>query len=321
MGGKTALLPLILDRMPDDCDRYVEVFGGSGAVLFARPPVPFEIYNDYNGHLANMMWQIKNNHEYFLNLVLRPYDNTNEPDRIRLRLNRLLHSGRDEYLINNVAFLAGDDPEKLFRQIKRLVEQPESDREIRHTLSLLDKILTKVKQREMDPALWDAVLFYETIKLSYGNTCRSWRCGKVGVDNVEALIQQASRRLENVGIENKDFRDIIPQYDRPTALFYLDPPYYTSESTYDHVRRFTEQDHLSLHQLALEMEGRCLISYNGCDFIRRLYSEEIFRRYEFTRSNNLMQRYDAGSLFPELLISNYDMEQVAAGKTKQITLF
>ncbi|WP_457790698.1 hypothetical protein [Anaeromassilibacillus sp. SJQ-5] len=35
--------------MPDDADRYVEVFGGGGAVLFARRPVPFEIYNDYNG--------------------------------------------------------------------------------------------------------------------------------------------------------------------------------------------------------------------------------------------------------------------------------
>lgn len=78
--------------MPDDADRYVEVFGGGGAVLFARRPVPFEIYNDYNGHLANLMWQIKNNQEYFLNLVLRPCDNTGIPDRIRLRLDRLFIS-------------------------------------------------------------------------------------------------------------------------------------------------------------------------------------------------------------------------------------
>ena len=78
VGGKTALLPYILERMPDDADRYVE--DRERAVLFARRPVPFEIYNDYNGHLANLMWQIKNNQEYFLNLVLHPYDNTGNPE-------------------------------------------------------------------------------------------------------------------------------------------------------------------------------------------------------------------------------------------------
>ena len=307
--------------MPDDADRYVEVFGGGGAVLFARRPVPFEIYNDYNGHLANLMWQIKNNQEYFLNLVLHPYDNTGNPNRIRLRLDRLFISARDEYVINNAVFQAGDDPEILFRQIRQLVQQAETEREIRHTLGLLDKLLTKAKQRAMDPALWDAVLFYQVIKLSYGNACHSWRCGKVGVEGVESLIRQASHRLENVGIENKDFRDIISQYDRPSALFYLDPPYYTSENTYDNVKRFREPDHKDLHDLALHMAGRCLISYNGCDFIRDLYKEPCFYQYEFTRSNNLMQRYDAGSQFPEILIANYDMDKVAAGKPNQLTLF
>lgn len=78
---------------------------------------------------------------------------------------------------------------------------------------------------------------------------------------------------------------------------------------------------MDLHDLALHMAGRCLISYNGCDFIRDLYKEPCFYQYEFTRSNNLMQRYDAGSLFPEILIANYDMDKVAAGKPNQLTLF
>ncbi len=322
MGGKTALLPYILDRLPDDCDRYVEVFGGGGAVLFARQPVPFEIYNDYNGHLTNLMWIIKNRQEEFLDLVLRPVIST-EDEHARLRLERLFISARDEYAINNMLFMAGENPKALFRQIKQLVANTntETERDVRHTLSLLDRIMARTKQRDQNPDLWDAVITYEVIKLSYGNTCRSWRCGKVGMAGVEELIRQAAGRLENVGIENKDFRDLIPLYDRLNTLFYLDPPYYTTEDTYSHVDRFDEQAHLDLHDLALHMEGRCLLSYNGCDFIRDLYSESKFYQYEFVRSNNLKQRYDAGSLFPEMLIANYNMDEVIANKREQLTLF
>lgn len=140
-------------------------------------------------------------------------------------------------MINNAVFQAGDDPKALFRQIRQLVQQAETEREIRHTLGLLDKLLIKTKQRAMDPALWDAVLFYEVIKLSYGNTCRSCAAARLALRGWR-LSPAGRRRLENVGIENKDFRDIIPQYDRPSALFYLDPPYYTSENTYGNVKRF-----------------------------------------------------------------------------------
>lgn len=290
--------------------------------MFARQPVPFEIYNDYNGHLTNLMWQIKNRQEEFLDLVLRPVINTDD-EHARLRLERLFISARDEYAINNMLFLAGDNPKKLFQQIEKLMRDTDAkaERDVRHTLSLLDKILTQSKRRAQDPDLWDAVITYEVIKLSYGNTCRSWRCGKVGMAGVEELIRQAAGRLENVGIENKDFRDLIPLYDRLNTLFYLDPPYYTTEDTYSHVDRFDEQAHLDLHDLALHMEGRCLLSYNGCDFIRDLYSESKFYQYEFVRSNNLKQRYDAGSLFSEMLIANYNMDEVIANKREQLTLF
>ncbi|MFR8755580.1 MAG: DNA adenine methylase [Clostridium sp.] len=35
-----------------------------------------------------------------------------------------------------------------------------------------------------------------------------------------------SKRLQSVVIENKDFENLIRVYDRPGALFYLDPPYH-----------------------------------------------------------------------------------------------
>ncbi|HBR07488.1 MAG TPA: DNA methyltransferase [Clostridiales bacterium] len=55
IGGKKALRDMILPRFPLYYERYIEVFGGGGWILFAKPPGnDFEVYNDFNGLLANL---------------------------------------------------------------------------------------------------------------------------------------------------------------------------------------------------------------------------------------------------------------------------
>lgn len=54
VGGKKALREAVTIRLPASCDRYVEVFGGGGWVLFHKPPGKFEVYNDFNPNLANL---------------------------------------------------------------------------------------------------------------------------------------------------------------------------------------------------------------------------------------------------------------------------
>ena len=54
VGGKKALRDEIVIRLNRKCDRYVEVFGGGGWVLFHKPPGKFEVYNDFNPNLANL---------------------------------------------------------------------------------------------------------------------------------------------------------------------------------------------------------------------------------------------------------------------------
>lgn len=55
VGGKKALRDLIYLRMPKNYDRYIEVFGGGGWVLFGKPPDKcMEVYNDFNSNLANL---------------------------------------------------------------------------------------------------------------------------------------------------------------------------------------------------------------------------------------------------------------------------
>lgn len=55
IGGKSQLARKIVSMFPDDFDRYIEVFGGGGSVLFAKDKhAALEVYNDANGHLVNL---------------------------------------------------------------------------------------------------------------------------------------------------------------------------------------------------------------------------------------------------------------------------
>ena len=62
IGGKKLLRKQICERFPAEgtFDRYVEVFGGAGWVLFYKDShAPLEVYNDADGQLVNLMRCIK----------------------------------------------------------------------------------------------------------------------------------------------------------------------------------------------------------------------------------------------------------------------
>lgn len=55
IGGKSQLAKQIVSLFPENVDRYIEVFGGGGSVLFAKDKhAPLEVYNDANGQLVNL---------------------------------------------------------------------------------------------------------------------------------------------------------------------------------------------------------------------------------------------------------------------------
>lgn len=56
IGGKTLLAKKIVSLFPDKVDRYIEVFGGGGSVLFYgdEKRALLEVYNDLNGDLVNL---------------------------------------------------------------------------------------------------------------------------------------------------------------------------------------------------------------------------------------------------------------------------
>lgn len=55
IGGKSLLAKKIISEFPNSFDRYIEVFGGGGSVLFAKDKhADLEVYNDANSDLVNL---------------------------------------------------------------------------------------------------------------------------------------------------------------------------------------------------------------------------------------------------------------------------
>jgi DNA adenine methylase len=58
-GGKQALAPLLVSLLPVH-RVYCEVFGGSGALLFAKPPSALEVFNDLDNGVVNFFRVLRN---------------------------------------------------------------------------------------------------------------------------------------------------------------------------------------------------------------------------------------------------------------------
>ena len=264
-------------------------------MLFGKPPDKkcMEVYNDYNSNLANLFYCVKNRTGAFLR-----------------ELGFLPINGRDEFIVIrnfldkrefNTRFL-----EEELELIERYLPPPENQ-EIRELL-LDNAEVTDVKR---------AAAFFKLIRYSYGSGCTSFGCQPFDVRKCFDAIWQASRRLADTVVENKDFEALIRQYDRDSAFFYCDPPYFQTEGHYEVV--FRKEDHQRLRDTLTGCKGKWMVSYNDCEFIRELY-----KGYEITavsRLNNLAQRYEGGCEFPEVLVTNYDPKELERSRPRQLQLF
>lgn len=172
------------------------------------------------------------------------------------------------------------------------------------------------KERIVNQDIRLAVAFFKLIRYSYGSGCKTFGCRPYDVRKAFSTVWDVSDRLANTIVENKDFEALICQYDRTNAFFYCDPPYYETEGMYEVL--FTKEDHIRLRDCLANIQGKFLLSYNDCAFIRELYKN--FYIESCTRVNNMALRYNNEAEFPEVLISNYDTS-LGRGMRKQLNLF
>jgi DNA adenine methylase len=106
MGGKHRLVPQLVALLPKDTHCYVEVFGGSGAVLLNKPPSPVEVFNDIDNELVNLFMTVRDHPTQFIRAVQSlPYSRILRDDwrtqfyRGRWPRNRVERAVRYYYLV------------------------------------------------------------------------------------------------------------------------------------------------------------------------------------------------------------------------------
>ena len=293
MGNKTSILHILYALFPLNYERYIEPFGGSGAVLLGKKkPDKFEVYNDYNHNLVNLFQCMRD----------RPVALIEEIGFLNL-------NSRDDFNRNKEFF-----KDEKFKD--RFIEQEIEKIQLLFDKPTADELIELMTRRKLDYDLRRAAMFLKLLRYSYSSGGKSFACQPMNIRSLFRLIQDVSIRLENAVIENQDFEVLIKHYDRDNAFFYCDPPYYSSEYVYQ--CGFTWDDHLRLKNTLANSKGKWLVSYNDCTEIRELYDGYSF--FDFTRLHNMKQRINAGEQFPELLICNYDMYERQRNKPLQLSL-
>ena len=60
IGGKKSRRDIIVPRFPMFYEKYIEVFGGGGWILFAKPPGnDHEVFNDANSNISNLFYCVR----------------------------------------------------------------------------------------------------------------------------------------------------------------------------------------------------------------------------------------------------------------------
>lgn len=242
IGGKKLLKKKIIEQFPETFDRYIEVFGGAGWILFDKEKhAPMEVFNDINRDLINLYRCVKYH-----------------PEALQKEL--------------EWAFVSR---EQFFDYISQAAV----------------KGMTDIQR---------AARFFCVIKLSFGSDLRSFGVRPRDMQRTIDYLQKVSKRLNKVVIECADFGRLIKTYDRESALFYCDPPYYEAEKYYPD--RFQPEDHIRLRESLSQIKGKFILSYNDCPEIRELYAGYNITTVE--RQDNLVTKTNPRR-YKEVIIKNY----------------
>lgn len=117
-------------------------------------------------------------------------------------------------------------------------------------------------------------------------------------ERIPQWIENTHKRLAKVQIESLPYEQILKRYDRPTTLFYLDPPYY-DRKLYNH--NFEREDFELLAERLGPLKGKFVLSLNDVPEVRT-----IFRKFKLkTIQLAYTAQQTAGKRFKELLITNF----------------
>ena len=96
------------------------------------------------------------------------------------------------------------------------------------------------------------------------------RGGRFDITKLVPMLEDLHMRLTAVTVESLDYKAFIKRYDRPTTLFYLDPPYYGCEKDYG-ADLFTRDEFKKMAKLLKGIKGSFILSLNDHEDVRKIF--------------------------------------------------
>ncbi len=120
------------------------------------------------------------------------------------------------------------------------------------------------------------------------------------LERLPQLIHNAHKRLERVQIECLPYEEVLRRYDRPTTLFYLDPPYFRRKL---YRYNLEDADFAKLAERLADLRGKFVLSLNDVPEVRALFHR--FHIHGVKLAYTAQKR--AGRRYREVLITNFRM--------------
>jgi len=95
--------------------------------------------------------------------------------------------------------------------------------------------------------------------------------GGFNLTRLVPVLEGVHERLAGVVIECLDWQEFIRRYDRPSTLFYLDPPYWGSEGDYGKTL-FDRAQFALLADMLRGIKGRFILSINDRPEVREVFA-------------------------------------------------
>jgi len=276
IGGKARIGKWIVPFIPNNIETYVEGFSGMFWVFFNMdlskfPNLHTVVYNDYNRLNANLMKWAKQYDILWEALSQYPCQQVGVEDTPQLYKDMFAEYQREVF---------NDD----------LVITDENSLEVAcKYVYVLTQVFSGSKPETS----------------SYTDYKGKYRC-KVLIFMDKLKNPKYREHLDKITfVENKDFCDVVKQYDSPTTYFYLDPPYYKTENYYSN-HDFTQEDHLRLVDCLKEIQGKFSLSYYEFPQLQEWFPQTEYKwESKGFKKAAAAKKDGTQNIGTELLIMNY----------------
>ena len=272
-GGKRALLPEILPRIPRYDGRYIEPFLGAGAVMFAMPVQTAKIANDFNQDLIEVYETIRDFRDELLHELGR-------------------HKSTKEHFLEVRAWDRKDD----------FVRRTPVERAARFIF--LNRTCFNGLYRVNSKGQFN---------VPFGNYNKpDWVLTKTISDASAFLNHKQKNGSFTTTLRSGDYRDSTALATKGDFV-YLDPPYDPANATSSFVAYqsdgFGRDDQIALRDELARLTGLgipVLLSNSDTTFIREIYGDESLFRIDFVKvSRAIGASANSRSKASEVLINNF----------------